>query len=118
MISKQCENIGKTNITDLNNLLLDALMNFGSFDLHNVDLNRVSSHIERANSQMSSGANNEMGVSSQPPKPTPTKKITSEQEEELKEFLSQFKIDSAPIKHILSLNSFFFAKFTEEKEKL
>jgi hypothetical protein len=27
-------------------------------------------------------------------------------------------MDSAPIKHILSLNSFFFTKFTEEKEKL
>ena len=33
MISKQCVNIGKTNITDLNNLMLDALMAFGSFDV-------------------------------------------------------------------------------------
>ena len=63
---------------------------------------------------MSSGPNNDPSSIV----PLKHKKITPEQEKDLSDFLTQFKMDCAPIKHILSLNSFFFAKFTEEKEKL
>jgi hypothetical protein len=116
MISKQCIHIGDTNILDLNNMLLDALMTFESFDLHNIDLNRDSSQIERSHSQLSSGMQNEVRV--EEAKQSSSKKITTEQEDQLQDFLNKFKLESAPIKHILFLSSFFFAKFTEEKEKL
>jgi hypothetical protein len=55
--------------------MLDALMTFGSFDVHNVDLNRVSSIIERNHSQLSNGANQGQIVE---PKPSTSKKITPE----------------------------------------
>ena len=43
------------------------------------------------------------------------KKMTKDQEEEFKEQLVQFKGASSPLMHILSLYSYFFTKFTEEK---
>ena len=42
-------------------------------------------------------------------------KMTPAQEEELKLILERFEFESAPIKHILSLNCFFYSKFSEEK---
>jgi hypothetical protein len=45
MIAKQCEKIGSSNSKDLNNLLLEALMTLGTFDLQiaSLDLNRLPS---------------------------------------------------------------------------
>ena len=47
-----------------------------------------------------------------------SKKMTPEQEDQFKQLLVQFKTDSSPLMHILSLYNYFFTKFTEEKEKL
>lgn len=44
--------------------------------------------------------------------------MTKDQELELKDVLSRFQLESSPIKHILTLKSFFFSRFTEEREKL
>jgi hypothetical protein len=46
-----------------------------------------------------------------------TSKMSKEQEEEFKELLMQFKTASSPLMHILSLYSYFFTKFQEEKER-
>jgi hypothetical protein len=43
--------------------------------------------------------------------------MSKEQEEEFKELLMQFKTASSPLMHILSLYSYFFTKFQEEKER-
>ena len=84
--------------------------------------------MERTSSQMSGGRDQIMqddptGTSAlvrQPAAAATTvqaagpKKMTKDQEAEFKEFLVQFKTDSSPLMHILSLNSYFFNKFTEE----
>lgn len=46
-----------------------------------------------------------------------TSKMSKDQEEEFKELLTQFKTASSPLMHILSLYSYFFTKFQEEKER-
>ena len=51
-------------------------------------------------------------------KPKKTKKMTKEQEEEIKEFLRQFRSDSSPLMHVLSLHSYFFNKLAEDKSTL
>jgi len=49
MISQRCENIGKENLDELNDSLLNTLMTFRTFDIPIVDwnLNRTPSQIER-----------------------------------------------------------------------
>jgi len=47
-----------------------------------------------------------------------SKKLTKEQEDQVKNLLSQFKADSSPLVHILTLYSYFFSKFAEERTKL
>jgi hypothetical protein len=44
--------------------------------------------------------------------------MTQDQEDQFKQLLGQFKADSSPLTHILSLYSLFFTKFTDEKVKL
>jgi hypothetical protein len=44
--------------------------------------------------------------------------MTQDQEDQFKQLLGQFKADSSPLMHILSLYSLFFTKFTDEKVKL
>lgn len=57
LIQQQCQQIGNTNAKDLNELLLEALMTFGMFDIHisSLDLNRLPSQLERTLSQKSAG---------------------------------------------------------------
>jgi len=128
MIAKQCDTIGTGNTRDLNGLLLEALMTFGTFDIEvaNLDLNRLPSQLERSHSQLSAGAQqNPLGELARGNSTTEvagaasaSKKMSKEQEEELKEMLTRFQLESSPIRHILTLNSFFFTKFSEEKSKL
>ena len=57
MISQQCENIGKENLNELNDVLLNTLMIFSTYDIQIVDwnLNRTPSQMERASSQIGNG---------------------------------------------------------------
>lgn len=50
--------------------------------------------------------------------PLASQKLTKDQEEQVKGLLAQFKADSSPLAHILTLYSYFFSKFTEERTKL
>jgi hypothetical protein len=50
--------------------------------------------------------------------PSPAQKMTQDQEDQFKQLLGQFKADSSPLMHVLSLYSLFFTKFTNEKVKL
>jgi hypothetical protein len=146
MISQQCENIGKENLNELNDVLLNTLMIFSTFDIQIVDwnLNRTPSQMERASSQIGNGMRQgsaadqimqdegenggsalqarqavaQVATSSSVQAPgtgSASKKMTKDQEDQLKEQLVQFKGASSPLMHILSLYSYFFTKFAEEK---
>ena len=47
-----------------------------------------------------------------------TKKMNKEQEEEIREYLKQFRADSSPLMHVLSLHSYFFNNLAEDKTTL
>ena len=149
MISGQCKNIAKGNLEQLNDLLLNSLMTFSTFDIEIADwnLNRTPSQMERAASQLSSGARQGQaadqimqdeganggsasnvrqaaamagasGPAQAPVTAAASKKMTKDQEEQFKEQLLQFKGASSPLIHILTLYAYFFTKFTEEKSSL
>ena len=44
--------------------------------------------------------------------------MNKEQEDEIKEHLRQFRSDSSPLMHVLSLHSYFFNKLAEDKSTL
>ena len=44
--------------------------------------------------------------------------MNKEQEEEIREHLRQFRSDSSPLMHVLSLHSYFFNKLAEDKTTL
>lgn len=138
MIIGQCQNIAEGNLGELNDLLLNTLMTFNTFDIPtNWGLNRTPSQLERAHSQVSAGAREASGVDqimqedgaqgsslaaagtvAIVPSLSGAKKMTQEQEDQFKQLLAQFKTDSSPLMHILTLYNYFFTKFTEEKSKL
>lgn len=130
MITRQCELIGRENLRLLNEHLLKTQMTFGTYDIAvNLSLNRTPSQLERNPSQHSASgvegqadeamreeglqglALRDQGSAAE----TKVKKMTKEQEEEIRELLKQFKADSSPLMHVLSLHSYFFSKLSEDK---
>jgi len=103
MITKQCEKIGRENLKELNELLLKTQMTFGTYDIPvNLSLQRVSSQLERSASQQSNGgqgAQADQAMRDESPMPIlalhdqgsasapKAKKMTKEQEDEIKEML-------------------------------
>lgn len=105
-------------------------MTFGTYDIPvNLSLNRTPSQLERNPSQQSAGGQD--GQADQAMREEnlhvlalkdqgsvvdgKVKKMTKEQDEEIRELLKQFKADSSPLMHVLSLHSYFFSKLSEDK---
>jgi hypothetical protein len=128
LIHEQLGKIAGGNLRELNDSLLNTLITLQSFGvtLANTSLQRSLSQLERANSQVSNG--DQVMQAEHHPELQPTRQVSSlgpaastfelskEQEEQLKDQLTQLRHDSGPLCHVFTLFTFFYSSVSTALE--